>query len=416
MLPLGNTMTWKADKLVQDGAWNGRILWITERYPPATGGMAESCWRMARGLRGRDVLLDVLVFSGEPFREGITKIARDGGADFHLKAGKASGLSAQVAWSLVMGQHAVRPYTTVVGFGAGFPGFLSVTYAAWLGLPSLVLVRGNDLDRDWFDPRRGLWVREALFRASAIGAVSREKVAKIKSLFPAQEVRFLPNGVDPPEWEPLPSDRARCHEVRKALAPAGRRVVGLFGELKFKKRVSLWLGALRDAGLMERVGLLAVGRLDEETSQILGDPALAPLNLHIPFCRRQDLPGLYAACDFVAIPSLFDGMPNVLLEAMISGAIPIVSDAGGMKDVVLHGETGFLFPAENREAASQVTAQALTLSDEAVGAMREKAKAHVARHFSTEAETERLRDVLLSLGKGAPNPFSPNGSPGASTA
>ena len=81
----------------------------------------------------------------------------------------APGMAAQRAWLLVQQQHAVTPYTCVVGFGATFPGYVAVTFAAWLGRPSLVLVRGNDFDRDWFDPRRGSMVRESLDRAISIG-------------------------------------------------------------------------------------------------------------------------------------------------------------------------------------------------------------------------------------------------------
>ncbi|MBN1106020.1 MAG: glycosyltransferase family 4 protein [Deltaproteobacteria bacterium] len=374
---------------------NGRVLWITERFPPSVGGMAVSCGRMVRGLRALDVHLDVLLLSGEPFREGIAATDRDGGVDYTLRAGGAPGHSAQLGWSLVRRRHAVTPYTFVVGFGANFPGFLAVSYASWLELPSLVLVRGNDLDRDWFEARRGHWVREALSRAGVVGAVSREMVERVLALFPEKDVRFLPNGVDVSEWELLPADRARREEIRKRLGENGRRVVGLFGELKFKKRVTLWLRALRDSGLSERVGLLVVGRIDEETRQILDDPVLVPLHLHVPFCERGDLAGLYAACDYVVIPSLFDGMPNALLEGMVSGALPIVSDAGGMKDVVVHGETGFLFRAEDGEAAARVTVEALSLTDEELSTIAARAKARVIRDFSTDRERARLLEILF---------------------
>jgi glycosyltransferase involved in cell wall biosynthesis len=72
--------------------------------------------------------------------------------------------------------------------------------------------------------------------------------------------------------------------------------------------------------------------------------------MHVPFSSRKRLPGLYKACDFVALPSHFDGMPNVLLEAMALGVVPIVSDAGAMGDIVEDGRTGFVFPADDRQA------------------------------------------------------------------
>ena len=41
---------------------SARILWVTDRYPPAKGGMAVSCARQVRGLRQRGLTVDVLAF------------------------------------------------------------------------------------------------------------------------------------------------------------------------------------------------------------------------------------------------------------------------------------------------------------------------------------------------------------------
>ena len=55
--------------------------------------------------------------------------------------------------------------------------------------------------------------------------------------------------------------RERREALRQQVGD-GRVLVGLFGELKAKKRVPFWLAALRDAGLRDRVALLVVGRAD----------------------------------------------------------------------------------------------------------------------------------------------------------
>ena len=367
--------------------------------------MAVSCARQVDGLRARDVPLDVVAFGPPSVSVGVGASSRDGGTDYRLSRANAAGLAEQRAWRLVQEQHAAAPYGVAVGFGAGLPGHVAATFAAWLGVRSAVLVRGNDFDRDWFDPRRLPLVQGALSRATAIGAVSVEKVERIRALFGGRDVRWTPNGVDPSRWELLPADRRVRDETRAELAEGGRRVVGLFGEMKFKKRVPLWLGALRDAALVERVALLIVGRIGDETQQILDDPALAPRHRRLPFAAPERLPGLYAACDFVAIPSMFDGMPNVLLEAMAAGVVPITSDAGAMGDVIADGETGFLFAAEDRAAAAAATAQALALSDEELAAMSQRVKAHAAEHFSVDRELGVLADLL-----GLSAPPSPPGS------
>lgn len=366
-----------------------RVLWITDRYPPGKGGMAVSCARQVRGLRRRGVGVDVLVLgAGNVFEASVEE--RDGGADVLVPVETEPAMASNHAWILVQGR---GRYDHVVGFGASTGGFHAVTFAAWLGVGSTVLVRGNDLDRDWFWPQKGGMVREAFARATSIGAVTLEKVARIRALYPAARVEWTPNSVDARRWELLPGDVARRDEVRGLLGAGERvRVIGLFGELKAKKRIPFWLEAVRDLGLMERIRLLVVGTLDAATAAILDDPAIAPRSLRLPFCAPDELAGLYAAADFVAIPSMFEGMPNVLLEAMACGVIPIVSDAGAMRELIVDGETGFLFASEDRAAAGAATLRALEHGD--LRGMSERVRMYVTTKFSLDRELDALWQLM----------------------
>lgn len=368
--------------------------------------MAVSCARHVGGLRRRGIAVDVVAFTtvGEDEKSGGVRIReRDCGVDIHLDPLMHPGAALQLAWRHILLRNNQNQYDIVAGFGANLPGYAATTWAARLGAASAVLVRGNDFDRDWFDNRRGFMVNEAFARANAIGAVTLEKVAWIKSLYPDAIVQWTQNGIDVPAWELLPADREIRDTLRAELSAEGRRVVGIFGELKYKKRIPLWLGALRDAALVERVGVLVVGRLDEETAQILADPSLAPLNKIIPFAPPDQLPGYYAACDFFAIPSLFEGMPNTLLEAMACGVVPITSDAGAMGDVVEDGLTGFVFPAEDRPAAAQATLRALSLTDSQLAEMSSRVKTRACENFSTVRELDTLLGLFAAAKKNRKN-------------
>lgn len=371
-----------------------RILWVTERYPPTPGGMATSCARQVRGLRLRGWSLDVFALGPVRDRLEIEVRSREGGSDLLLPRAVSRGLVSQKIWQLVRERHARRPYTHAVGFGANFPGYLAVTLAAWLEIGALALVRGNDLDRDWFDPRRAHMVRECLARAQVVGAVSTDKLRQIRALFPEQDVRWLPNGIDGMRWRLLARDEARRDALRAELAVDGRRVVGIFGEIKPKKRVPFWLGALRDRGLVERLSFLVVGRVDEETEELLADPALTPHVHREPFLDPDALPGYYAACDYLALPSMFEGLPNVLLEAMACGVVPVCTRVGGMPDVLTDGETGFLFDPEDREAAGDAMERALDLDEAALGSMGQRVRDHVSEAFSETRELDGLEELM----------------------
>lgn len=371
-----------------------RLLWIADRYPPLSGGMAVSCHRQTSGLRRRGVRLDVLAITDVGAEVHLHETARDGGSDFHISREAPPGAVAQRLWRHALQQHAIAPYTWIVGFGANRPGHLASTFGAWLGLPSLVMVRGNDFDQDWFDPRAGFLVREALGRATAIGTVAPEMARRIAALLPDKDVRFLPNGVELSQWEPLPDEQRRSKELRAELAADGRRVIGLFGELKYKKQIAAWLSALRAVRLNDKVSLLTVGTLDEPTRQVLSDPALSPPWKHIPFTTREELPSLYAACDFVALPSLYEGMPNVLLEAMASGVVPLVSSAGAMEVVVRDGRTGFVFTPGDRNGMAEAIRRAVSLNVPRRKAMARQARRFVQEHFSVEQELDALWSIV----------------------
>jgi glycosyltransferase involved in cell wall biosynthesis len=69
----------------------------------------------------------------------------------------------------------------------------------------------------------------------------------------------------------------------------------------------------------------------------------AQSSIHIrPFVPRSEMPALYAAHDIFVLPSLVEGMPLVLLEAMASGLAVVTTESSGMTDLVEDGHDGLL--------------------------------------------------------------------------
>ena len=63
--------------------------------------------------------------------------------------------------------------------------------------------------------------------------------------------------------------------------------------------------------------------------------------------NHEDIPLWIAASDILVLPSLSEGRPNVVLEAL-SCEVPVVAtDVGGIPELVVNGETGYLVPAKN---------------------------------------------------------------------
>lgn len=67
---------------------------------------------------------------------------------------------------------------------------------------------------------------------------------------------------------------------------------------------------------------------------------------------RRDIPALMALCDVVVLFSKREGLPKTLLEAMAAGKPIVATDVRGSRELVKHGETGFLVPVSDFRAAA----------------------------------------------------------------
>jgi glycosyltransferase involved in cell wall biosynthesis len=104
---------------------------------------------------------------------------------------------------------------------------------------------------------------------------------------------------------------------------------------------------------------------------------------------HADVRPFYAMADVFALPSLSEGSPNVLLEAM-AAKIPIAATkAGGNPEIILHKETGLLVPIGDPQSLASAIAQLLGEPDLA-SRFAEAACARATREFSVEQYRRRL--------------------------
>jgi glycosyltransferase involved in cell wall biosynthesis len=100
--------------------------------------------------------------------------------------------------------------------------------------------------------------------------------------------------------------------------------------------------------------------------------------------QRQDIPQLLASCDLFVLPSLYEGLPLSVLEAMAAGKPVIATAIRGTDEAVIHGKTGLLVAPGN--PVDLAAAIRKLLSDRALAAQLAQAgKARVAQEFSAEA-------------------------------
>lgn len=103
---------------------------------------------------------------------------------------------------------------------------------------------------------------------------------------------------------------------------------------------------------------------------------------------RRDVPDLLAASDSFVLPSLWEGLPVALVEAMASRLPVIATDVSGTSQVMVPGVTGWIVPPADAEALAGAMVE--LVSDPARAATRAEAAAARAAAFGAQAQAEQL--------------------------
>lgn len=158
----------------------------------------------------------------------------------------------------------------------------------------------------------------------------------------APKLRVVPNGVDLARFSPRPASP----ELRAALGvPAAAPCVVSVGRFVAFKGYAHLVDAAA-ALERERPGVHWVLVGDGELRPALEAQALRlGLGAQVHFTGwRDDVPALVALGDLFVLPSLNEPFGRVLIEAMATGKAVVATAAGGVPEIVVHGETGLLVP------------------------------------------------------------------------
>ena len=378
---------------------SARLLFLAERYPPDLGGVATSASRISRALAATGVDVDVISWT-RALQAGV--VAQEEGNPRVHRMGRfrewdSTMPHAQNLFDWLMRE---RRYDALWGHYLAPAGFL----AAWLGrlkgIPSTVSIRGNDIDRDMFPPgdfARLLWT---LQNAQCVSAVTRELVAKVGALSGRKDVVQLKNVVDSDVFRPAaPNAQLRA----KLDIRPGEAVLGFAGELREKKGQQFLLEALRRVSEARPACLLIIGevRPSEIPRLMQWTDARTFQEQRILVTGQLATPAEVSAhlnlCDVYLQPSLWDGMPNALLEAMAAGCACIASDAGGIPEIINNGVDGIVLPRWELHGLGDRVLEFLARPAGEKAQMREAARLRAIQEFGSEQERKQLQSILDRL-------------------
>ncbi len=179
------------------------------------------------------------------------------------------------------------------------------------------------------------------------------------------------------------------------------KIIGFVGELREKKGLSSLLTAYTQVVKTLPASLLIVGDVRAgEDRKVFEELRSSIPNAKIVvtgYVSNVDLPSYYSVMDVLVHPSLRDGMPNAVLEAMACGRTVIATRAGGVMDVLQDGKNGRLVSINDINSLSAVIQE--VLSDKALQSrLGASARRTILDKFTLQNELDGNLAVYCKLG------------------
>jgi glycosyltransferase involved in cell wall biosynthesis len=248
------------------------------------------------------------------------------------------------------------------------------------------------------------WLSQKSDRVIANSEGVRRELVDLAGVAP-EKVQLLHNFIDLERFRPPTDDERSAARARWGLAPGEIALLlpGRVGLQKHQIGLALALARLKRAGrLPANVRVLLAGRNRDRLYAAVLPRVLAWLGLTdvVRFLGTvSEMLSLYHAADALVMPSLFEGLPNAVLEAHACGLPAVVSHAANIDGIVVEGVSGFEAPTFDHDALAEAVARMLAAGADERRAMGERGRAHVAATFSVDRileETVRLYDGLLA--------------------
>jgi glycosyltransferase involved in cell wall biosynthesis len=213
--------------------------------------------------------------------------------------------------------------------------------AAWLARVPAIIATAHL----YLEPRDNRQQRLMMMMLRRIIAVSREvKMRYVRELrVPERKLAVVRNGIDVP-----PTARSRNPALRAELVRGRPDYVVLTPARLHEQKGHAYLLAAA-AQVPEATFVLAgEGPLRAELERLAGELNIADRCVFLGY--RSDVSDLLAAADLLALPSLFEGLPVSVLEAMAAERPVVATAIGGTDEAVTHELTGLLVPPRDPAA------------------------------------------------------------------
>lgn len=379
-------------------------------FPPDVGGVGESVARIAGFLQGAGYEVHVAVFhskqrKAEGYHRSSCETVEQDGIFVHrlAPASRSNAAIIQDHRSEVYFQlkqlHRIHQFELFHAFFINETGFLTTLLAKEENIPIINSVRGSDLHKHVFSPKQFSQITWTLDQSDWVTFVSRDLQKRGQVMVPGLAERstaFL-NSIQPVAFAELP--QPCLADQLKGL------VVGSVGRFRDKKGLEYLLDACASMVSQMPLTLLLVGDFAERErpywEAAIQASGMADHTVITGMIPREEGLAYLRYMDVYAIPSLHDGCPNALLEAMLSGRAIVGSNIDAIGEILADGENGLVVPPGD-SAALEVAILTLAESPELRKALGKAAQDTVRHQLCPSVEKTNWITVYRRVLTGLP--------------
>jgi len=229
-------------------------------------------------------------------------------------------------------------------------------------------------------------------------AIGRE----IERLVPSWTGRMyvVPNGID--FRNPTDDERSAGRDFRARYVGDADYLLGVIGRVGYEKAPDLLVDALErlPEAVLRKLRVVWVGmRLDSELAASvesrLAGSALAGRLVFLG--ETRDTRSVYLGVDGVLLCSRWEGLPNVVLEALAHGTPVIATDVGDTGKLLPDGSWGWLVPPEDARSFAEALTKLVATPRDELNAMGRRGAEFVLENYSTSRLVDRTMDVYRAV-------------------
>ncbi len=241
-------------------------------------------------------------------------------------------------------------------------------------------------------------IRWSIQRSDAVTAVSRDLIRETRELLEVGEpIDLVYNFVDHRVYYPRD-----CADLRKEFAAPGEKILMHISNYRPVKRTCDVVDIFARVSRRLPAQLLLVGE-GPDLPKLQAKIESLGLSERVHFLGKQeDVAQIISVADLLLLPSEKESFGLVALEAMACGVPTVGTRTGGIPELVIHGECGFLAPVGDTEAMADYALRLLT-DDALYARFREACLRRARNEFNSERITDQYEQIYYRV-LGIPRP------------